>query len=386
VLEAKRMGIPLLPPSLNRSRSDFSIERTTRDDGVECDGIRFGLAAVKNVGQGAIDAIIATRAAQPEGRFTSLDHLCRQVDSKVLNKRVLESLIKAGALDDFGHRAQLLEGLERALGAGQQAQRAREAGQISLFGLLGGAEPESVGGGALPDVEEAPRKMLLAWEKEMTGLYLSEHPLSLVQTGPGITLLGEITTEQAGQKATIVAMISAVRRIITKKNTTMGVMVVEDLSGTLELVAFPECFEQHADLWQADAIIRAVVKVDLRNDQVQLVCESAESFVQREAAEALDGPGGAANRPTVHLTLTPTGEFWRDVEQLTQVDGLLRHFEGDDPVVLHLDLPGGPVLLRAGRGVESNGEVERALAEALGPGAVRIEQPAAEDVYALTAD
>jgi DNA polymerase III subunit alpha len=386
VLEAKRMGIPLLPPSLNRSRSDFSIERTARDDGAECDGIRFGLAAVKNVGQGAIDAIIATRAAQSEGRFTSLDHLCRQVDSKVLNKRVLESLIKAGALDEFGHRAQLLEGLERALGAGQQAQRAREAGQISLFGLLGGTEPEAVGGGALPDVEEAPRKMLLAWEKEMTGLYLSEHPLSLVQTGPGITLLGEITTEQAGQKATIVAMISGVRRIITKKNTTMGVMVVEDLSGTLELVAFPECFEQHADLWQVDAIIRAVVKVDLRNDQVQLVCESAESFVQREAADGLDGPGGAANRPTLHLTLTPTGEFWRDVEQLTQVDGLLRHFEGDDPVVLHLDLPGGAVLLRAGRGVESSGEVERALAEALGPGAVHIEQPAVEDVYALTAD
>jgi DNA polymerase-3 subunit alpha len=104
VLEAKRMGIPLLPPSLNRSRSDFASERTVRDDGVECDGIRFGLAAVKNVGQGAIDAIIAARAAQPEGRFTSLDHLCRQVDSKALNKRVLESLVKAGALDDFGHR------------------------------------------------------------------------------------------------------------------------------------------------------------------------------------------------------------------------------------------------------------------------------------------
>ncbi len=293
VLEVKRMGIPILPPSLNRSRKDFSIEPVAGEDGVERRGIRFGLAAVKNVGGAAIDAILAKRAEQPGERFDSLDQLCSTVDSRLLNKRVLESLIKAGALDELGTRSQLLEGLEKALNAGQQAQRAREAGQISLFGAFG--LPDALAAPAatrLPEVEELPRKTLLAWEKEMTGLYFSEHPLSLVATGSGVTLLGEITEDQVGQKATIVAMIGAVRRITTKKNTTMGIITVEDMSGKLELVAFPECFEQHAGLWVEDAIIRAVVKIDSRHDEIQLVCESAEDFVPAES------PAGAtACRP-----------------------------------------------------------------------------------------
>jgi DNA polymerase-3 subunit alpha len=385
VLEAKRMGIPIRPPSVNHSRSDFSIERVAGEDGAATEGIRFGLAAVKNVGQGAIDAILAARAEEPDGRFASLDRLCLAVDSRVLNKRVLESLVKAGALDDLGGRAQLLEALEKAMAAAQQAQRARDAGQISLFGALGAADPAAAAATGLPDVEEVPRKTLLAWEKEMTGLYISEHPLSLIAAGPGATPLGEIAAESAGQKVSVVAMIKSVRRIICKRNTTMGVLAIEDLSGTLELVAFPECFERHAELWVEDAIIRAVVKVDLRNDQVQLVCESAEAFVQREAAGPAARRGSGA---TLHITLRPLGEFWRDVERLNDLEGLLRQFDGDDPVVLHLAMPSGTRALRAdGRGVAAVPDLETALASLLGPGAVRLERVRApEDVYALSAD
>jgi DNA polymerase-3 subunit alpha len=271
------------------------------------------------------------------------------------------------------------------MAAAQQAQRARDAGQISLFGALGAADPAAAAATSLPDVEEVPRKTLLAWEKEMTGLYISEHPLSLIAAGPGATPLGEIAAESAGQRVTVVAMIKSVRRIITKKNTTMGVLAIEDLSGTLELVAFPECFERHAELWAEDAIIRAVVKVDLRNDQVQLVCESAEAFVQREA------PGPAARRAsgaTLHITLRPLGEFWRDVERLNDLEGLLRQFDGDDPVVLHLALPSGTRAMRAdGRGVAAVADLEAAVASLLGPGAVRLERALdPEDVYALSAD
>ncbi|MDP9371545.1 MAG: DNA polymerase III subunit alpha [Chloroflexota bacterium] len=386
VLEAKRMGIPILPPSLNRSRRDFSIEPAAGEDGVERDGIRFGLAAVKNVGGAAIDAILTERAKQPEGCFAALDDLCTAVDSRLLNKRVLESLIKAGALDDLGTRGALLEGLERAMNAGQQAQRAREAGQISLFGAMGlglveatPAAPARQPGAA---AEEVPRKTVLAWEKEMTGLYFSEHPLSLIETGAGVTLLGEITEDLAGQKATVVAMVSAVRRITTKKNTTMGVMVVEDMSGKLELVAFPECFEKHGDLWVEDTIIRAVVKIDLRNDQVQLVCESADAFVQAERAE------GGRRPATLHLRLTPSGDYWRDIQRLNDLDQVLKHFEGDDRIVLHVAAPAGTRSFRADRrGVDCCAELEKALVGLLGTrAAFRVEQPepVAEDVYALS--
>lgn len=382
VLEAKRMGIPVLPPSLNHSRSDFSIERVAGEDGAERDAIRFGLAAVKNVGQGAIDAILAARERERDGRFASLERLCQQVDSRILNKRVLESLIKAGALDDLGGRGALLEDLERAMTAGQQAQRAREAGQISLFGTL---EPVVVATTPSPVAETLPRKTLLAWEKEMTGLYISEHPLSLVETGRGVTPLGEITPEEAGQKVTIVAMIAGVRRIITKKNTTMAILTVEDLSGSLELVAFPECFARYADLWVEDTIVRAVAKVDLRNDQVQLVCESAESFVQAESA-----PGHARRDagPVVHLRLTPSGEFWRDVEVLNDLDALLKHFDGDTPVVLHVAASGGELALRAvGQGVTAGPELGRAVEALLGAGAYWIREPRdADEPHALSVD
>ncbi|HET8626926.1 MAG TPA: DNA polymerase III subunit alpha [Thermomicrobiales bacterium] len=383
VLEAKRMGIPVLPPQVNDSRSDFSIETVAGEDGASREGIRFGLAAVKNVGQGPIEAILAARDGEPGRRFASLARLCQQVDSRVLNKRVLESLIKAGALDDLGGRAQLLEGLEKALSAGQKAQQAREKGQISLFGGLGGAEAAPAADFVLPPAEELPRKTILAWEKEMTGLYLSEHPLSLIEPGPGVTPLGEISAEQSGHNVTIVAMIGSVRRIITKRNTTMGVLTVEDLSGTLELVAFPECFEKHADVWAEDTIIRAVAKVDLRNDQVQLICESAEPFVQRAAAEKRRGSGA-----TLRLTLKPSGDFWQDTARLAQINETLRLFDGDDRVVFHVRSRAGEVRLMAqGRGVACGPELEAALTDLLGPGAVRIERPAeVEDAYALSAD
>ena len=132
VVEVKRMGasgvpITILPPNLNRSQRDFSIETVVTEEGQEIQGVRFGLAAVKNVGVAAIDAIIAARAAQPDGRYPTLDALCAAVDTKLLNKRVVESLIKAGALDDLGGRGDLLDQLDGAMTAGQKAQEAQAA-------------------------------------------------------------------------------------------------------------------------------------------------------------------------------------------------------------------------------------------------------------------
>jgi DNA polymerase-3 subunit alpha len=396
MVEVRRMGnagvpIMILPPSLNRSRRDFSIEDVVGEDGVERQAIRFGLAAVKNVGGAAIDAIVAERAKQPDGRFASLEALCAAVDSKTLNKRLLESLVKAGALDEFGGRAELFEMIDSAMTAGQSAQRARDAGQTSLFGLfdapvVAAVKPKARDG----QVVEVPRKTILAWEKEVTGLYFSEHPLSLVEIGPDVIPLGEITEEMEGRKVTIVAMVSSIRKVITKRTQSMmGIVMLEDMTGTMELVAFPECYERHGALLIDDAILRAVAKVEVRGEGIQLVCESAETFVQVERAD------DDAILPTLHVMLNPTGDHWRDVDQLNQLHDTLRIFDGDEPIVLHVLAGENRRSFHVkGRGVTFCPELADALTDKLGPAAFRQELPEGmpeaasdDDEYeALTAD
>ncbi len=391
VVEVRRMGehgvpITILPPSLNRSQRDFSIEAVPADaeHPEERQGVRFGLAAVKNVGVGAINAIIAARADQPDERYPSIEALCTAVDSKLINKRVIESLIKAGALDDLGGRGQLLDQVDAALTVGQRAQRARDAGQISLFGMLDAptAAPVVMVQQAGQPTEEIPRKTILAWEKEVTGLYFSEHPLSLVEIGEGVTALSDLTTEMEGRKVTVVAMVNSVRRVITKKNTTMGIVALEDMSGAVELVAFPDCFEKHSSYFVEDEIVKIVAKVEQRHDAVQLVCESAEIFVQLERP-------GAERLPTLHVNLTPVGEQWRDIELLNMLRETLRTFDGDEPVILHVASANGERLFRPdGLRVNYCADLEQGLVALLGPSAFRQEFPKpVEDIYeALSAD
>lgn len=383
VLEAKRMGIPILPPRVNESRASFSIEPVLGEDGVQRDGIRFGLAAVKNVGDGAIEALLVAREREAGQHFGSLERMCQAVGSRALNKRALESLIKAGALDDLGPRSALLDRVEVALRSGQQAQRAQEAGQFSLFGALG--EPTM----AAPTeadaaMETVDRKTLLAWEKEVTGLYISEHPMSLLNAGDGVTLLADVSAEEAGTKVNVVVLIGAIRRVVTKKNTTMAILTVEDLSGTREMVVFPECYGRYGAVWAEDAIIRATAKVELRNDELQLICESAETF------EAVEAPRCPPSGPleAVQVVLAPTGDIRHDMDLLTQLDQLLAHFEGDLPLIFRVRTASGDRLLRAdGRGVNWCGDLEQGLASLLGAGSARIEAfPRDRTPYALSAD
>ena len=382
MVEVKRMGlagvpIAVLPPSLNDSARDFSINNVVGEDGVERQGIRFGLAAVKNVGVAAIDAIITERAKQPNGRFASLEVLCSAVDSKTVNKRLLESLVKAGALDEFGGRAELFDMIDSAMTAGQSAQRARDAGQASLFGLFDTPVVAAVKPKASDQAQvvEVPRKTILAWEKEVTGIYFSEHPLSLIEIGSDVLSLGDITEEMEGRKVTIVAMVSSLRRVVTKRTQSMmGIAMLEDMTGTVELVAFPECYEKHSALLVEDAILKMVAKVEVRGEGVQLVCESAEDFVQVERTNTED-----VVLPTLHLTLNPSGDYWRDVDHLNQLNETLRIFDGDEPVVLHVSVGDGGQSHRSfrvkGRGVTFCLELADALANKLGPASFRQELP-----------
>lgn len=284
--ETRRLGVALFSPDVNRSLKGFEIEPLggTLPPGVRFQsGIRFGLAAIKNVGEGPVEAII--KAREEGGPFNSLEDLCARVDRHALNKRTVESLIKAGALDSLpGTRRQKLAILDQAVAAGAEAQKAREIGQGSLFDMFGeSTSPTAVNVARIPMplIPETPadKKEELLWEKELLGLTISEDPVSKSLEGvdlSGTNVLADISDESIGQTMTFIGVLSEVRRITTKKGDAMLVGKLEDLTGTIELVCFPKTLAKCGDLMQNDAVIKVTAKVDNRRDTPQLVVEAVE--------------------------------------------------------------------------------------------------------------
>ncbi|HVL26006.1 MAG TPA: DNA polymerase III subunit alpha [Thermomicrobiales bacterium] len=362
VAECRRASIPVLAPDINKSGVEFSVERT--EDGRQA--VRFGLGAVKNVGVGAVTGIVAKRDEQETKAFASLDGFCDAVDWASTNKRVVESLSKAGALDAFGERAAVLAGLERAVGAAQQRQKAAARGQMDLFGLVADTSISDAAS-TLPDVPAADNKQILEWEKELLGLYLSSHPLiSVCGNGvpDGYVQIVDIPERSVNDRVRLIGMITGVRRITTRTNKTMAIVEVEDLTGTIETVAFPDTFEANSQALEPDAILLFTGKIDERGDNRQLILESVTDtlpeFNIRPKA-----------RPTVQIQLPRSGDYWADVAVMQQVDAVLRRHEGDADVVLLIPGDGGLKRMRSrSRQVYWSEEVAEALCEIVGDGNV----------------
>ena len=284
VAECRRLGIEVLPPDIHLSGRDFSVEGRA---------IRFGLIAVKNVGEGAIESIVAARTQG--GLFRSLTDFCSRIDIRLANRKVLESLARVGALGAFGHPAAVIAGLDDALAAAAAAQRDRLTGQTSLFDLTG---VDATEGAALerplPVVSEVPLRERLRWEKELLGLYLSEHPMGEVadRVGDFVTAYsGDLADETLdGQRIVIGGIVTGVRPIMTKARQTMAVATLEDLQGSVEVVVFPRVFEQTSPAWQEGSIVLVGGRVDHRGEEVQML---ADSVMDWDAAVAL-GPAAFA--------------------------------------------------------------------------------------------
>lgn len=259
IQDAKSLGIQVLPPDVQKSGVDFTIEG---------DGIRFGLGAIRNVGVNVVEKIIEARR---DGPFTSLYDFCIRVDSKVLNKRVLESLLRAGAFGTLCGRAQGLLGLDQVLEMAQQRQKDRESGQISFFDLS-----ESVDEGVtLPKVAEFPERELLNMEKEYLGLYLSGHPLSSVQDKLKTAVSTDIMTcleAEEDQRVILGGLVTGYRTTITKKGEMMASFILEDLTGTIEVLVFPRVFAQISGL-DNDQILIIEGKFNVRDDEKKLFAE-----------------------------------------------------------------------------------------------------------------
>lgn len=267
----RAMGIDVLPPDVNESFEEFRVTNA---------GIRFGLTAVKGVGGAAVRAIVAGREQRP---YASIWDFCERVDMGQLNKRVLEALIKAGALDSTGDtRRAMLGAMPQALAAGQKKQQDAAAGQFDLFGDMGGD-----GEGALQVVEhqyptlgreEFERAELLALEREATGLYISGHPLQDVEG----ELVERVDTTIAGLEAlsdrtvvTVGGLITAMRQLTTRKGDPMAFVQLEDMSSSIRVVVLPNVYEQaRARMQREPAIVVVRAKVDRRDENLDLVADA----------------------------------------------------------------------------------------------------------------
>jgi DNA polymerase-3 subunit alpha len=261
--ECRHRGIRILPPDINRSRLSFSVEN---------DAIRFGLAGVKNVGEGAIDSIIKARADKD---FRSLVDFCSRVDMRVVNKRVLESLIKCGAFDSTGwKRAQLLHVLERAVDMAVSRNRDRDSGQIGLFGA---EQLDSVEELNPPVMEELPTAQILAMEKEMTGFFVTGHPLDTFRDRmQGMQRIDKLLEREVpdNQSVRIAGIITAAKRIPTKNGDLMCFINLEDFTGAIEVVVFPRVFERFEPLLIPDRMIVVSGRVNQSDDSAKVIADS----------------------------------------------------------------------------------------------------------------
>ncbi len=269
VEECRRMKISLLPPDVNASHVEFTIE-----DG----GVRFGLSAVKNVGSAAIESILASRTI--DGPFPALADFIRRVDTSKVNRKTIESLIKAGACDRFGRRSSQLSGLSNFLDEAHKQKKRVAAGQGSLFDGDDGREQDI--SSALADIPELSKEELLGFEREFLGFYLTSHPLDNCFNelkAAGSVPIAQITVKDIGNKVTVGGMIAAVKKITTKAGGhEMAFVKLEDLTGSLEIVIFPKLYVHTVNVWKKDAVVVISGRVNEKDDRLTILADDVKQI------------------------------------------------------------------------------------------------------------
>lgn len=303
VADCRRMGIDVLPPDVNKSQADFSIEKG-RDGSRH---IRFGLGAIKNLGLGAIEYLLQQRGAQP---FADLDDFLKRCDVRTLGKRAVESLIKVGAMDSLGDRAVMLANLERLMTFSSEHHKNAAVGQVSMFDFIGSA---GEAGSVYSIMTEQPPKSWdkreqLRWERELVGLYVSDHPLT--EVWPKVQKIVTHTTSElkedsenvVGKQVAVVGLISDIRTLLTRNGEPMAVLTLEDIQGTIEIVLFPRKWEEYKDKVEKDKIFIARGTADLRGSDIQIKVESLSRDI------SYSSPGDPIPLLERHHSDLPTGK------------------------------------------------------------------------------
>jgi len=276
ITECQRMGIPVLPPDINSSFKDFTViknQQSAINNQQSADQIRFGLLTIKNLGEGVADAIIAER--ETCGPFKNIDDFVSRSPIKILNKKSLESLIKCGAMDAFGERNSFLFNLETILAFARNKEKNANSGQVSLFGNTETALPALRLASAVPAL---PWEKLM-WEKELLGLFVSDHPLNSYQQQLKLENVIQIKDVSAHSGSVRVGgVITKIQKIMTKTGRPMIFSWVEDLTSKIEVVVFPNVLEKNPEAWKENSIIVARGKINDRDGALKLLCDDVKTL------------------------------------------------------------------------------------------------------------
>ena len=413
VAECRRLRIPVHPPDINGSRAEFSIE--TDDDGRQA--IRFGLAAVKNVGAVALRPILESR--QKEGPFSSIEHMCRVAAVGSLNRKTLESLIKVGAFDRFSDRGALLSVLGRILALAQSEASLRQSNQTSMFDLFGQSVPTPLANMTLPPMQtpEAERR---SWEMELLGMALSNQNAltSLISNGDSETIVfrHQLEPEMAGTKVMLAGQVSSLSERYTRDQRPFTIATLSLMDGTIEVFVWEELRKETDGLWEGGKLVTVAGTVRVRDGQISISCADAreyklpetpepasggdgDAFTSEDAVESIkasevvtasqSSPGplpqhevqeaaGASTMPAssgsgpensrrLNLRIRETGQPADDQNMLDDVKRLLLDYQGKDEVTLQIVTEGRVVTLEWSLvRVEASPELEQRLQEIMG--------------------
>ncbi len=401
ITDARRHGLKVVGPNVNRSEVEFTIEHAGQER-----YIRIGLGAIKNVGDDAAATIV--RARQKGGPFRSLSDFAARVDLRRLNRRVLETLIQAGAFDDFGERPALLQVVDQLVSVSAQIHSARDVGQFSLFG-----EGDVVASIELPAfVPPISRRQLLDWEKELIGTYLSEHPMEkqereLLEQGVVTVPIAQAASAPLGQRLIVVGMVRRVRRITTKKGAPMAFLTLEGNGGSIDVVVFPRVYEKSRGLLHEDRVIIVSGKLDARPDRENhpiladwiktpeemlrpqggtMVREEPPVYGAEEPSaeiEPFTSPTPVPPPPdepptppsTLYITFPRNGNAEEDFRRLRALHALLTRQPGDDRLVVLVQSRGKKIELRFPQPIRYTPELRTEIETLVGEGNLRIVTP-----------
>jgi len=317
VNEAARMGLKVLPPDINESDALFKV--------MDQNTIRFGILAVKNVGQGAIESVINARK---DGAFSSLQDLCQRIDLRLVNRKVLESLIKCGALDYFGlSRASMVAGLDGILELSSKINREKARGQISFFDEGFADNGFQSTANIFPQIKEWPEPQLLAFEKEMLGFYVTGHPLARYAGQlKRFTSFSTANLSQSndGADIKIIGLIAKIKQTLTRaKQEKMAILKLEDLEGIVEVLVFPATFQKVSRYLHLNTVALVRGRLNLREDTPKIIAN--DLFPLDEVYKLITG---------ININLSGIRE-----NLFESLKELLLSSRGNVPIYLRLDTP-----------------------------------------------
>ena len=358
IAECKRMRIKVLPPDINESQVGFTIIKD--EESLDGRAIRFGLGAIKNVGNTAIDVILESR--KEFGRFHSLSDFCQKVDARKVNKKVLESLIKAGAFDKFRGRAAMIAGLDEIRDKASKANSALNGGQESLFGEEEKKNPGEFTKDVLPQVDDFSTEEKLALEKQLLGLYLTEHPLTKALSSIGDRVTHKLSSLRAdthvGQTVKVGGIIAECRVVNTKNGGKQMCFVrFEDDTASLNLVVFPTIYDKTRAYWDASQPLIIEGKVEYREDSLSLIVNHVMTISE---APKLDK--NINNVPETYVLRIPRGT---KPQALLKINQLLQSSRGDQDLTIIIENGYGEKKIKLPYGVTWNKNLEETIKDIL---------------------